>query len=398
MRLRRQMRTFVDATCGMGLRHVNVSLRYALGGAQRPGTDAQHLAATVGWLRLAQDVTHCGGVSAVYRLRDGWDVPYPETSGYIIGTFLACRDHFGDDTFLERACRIGDWEIALQAPSGGILSRPGSPDTRVFNTGQVMLGWAALFEATQQGRYLNAACRAGDYLLALQERDGAWRRDTYCGPRTYHARTDWALLKIGGLSGNVNYSDAASRNLAWVLAQHTGNGWFDQCGFHDQDPITHVIDYTLIGLLESFQLQPAAFPVNPLPVLMMAADAICESIDRRQICGIRGMIPASFNREWRSADDHSCLTGNAQLAYTLFRLCGLTGHGRYREAAVTLIKALKLTQVIEGVKPEVCGALPGSYPMHTGYHANTFPNWGPKFFADALLAALHEGTGFAVQA
>ncbi|MBS0171437.1 MAG: hypothetical protein JSR62_13880 [Nitrospira sp.] len=398
MRLRRQLKTFVSATGGMGLRHVNLSLRYALGRVQDPGTDAQHLAATVGWLRLAQDVTHCGGVSAVYRWCEGWDVPYPETSGYIIGTFLACRDHFGDETFLQRARRIGDWEIALQAPSGGIFSRPGSPDTRVFNTGQVMLGWGALFDVTQEERYLDAACRAADYLLALQEGDGAWHRDTYCGPRTYHARTDWALLKIGCLSGNVNYVEAASRNLAWVMAQHTGNGWFNHCGFHDQDPITHVIDYTLIGLLESFLLQPAAFPVTPLPILMMAADAICESIDRDRVGGIRGMIPASFNKDWQSADDHSCLTGNAQLAYTLFRLCGVTGHARYREVAVTLIKALKLTQVIEGVEPEVCGALPGSYPMHTGYHANTFPNWGPKFFADALLATLHKDEHFAVSA
>ena len=398
MRLRRQVKTFVEATRGIGLRHVDVSLRYALGSAQSSGTDAQHLAATIGWLQLAQDVTNCGGVSAVYRLREGWDVPYPETSGYIIGTFLACRDHYGDETFLHRACRIGDWEIALQAPSGGILSRPGSPDTRVFNTGQVMLGWGALFEATQETRYLDTACRAGDYLPALQEQDGAWHRDTYCGPRTYHARTDWALLKIGGLSGNVNYSEAACRNLAWVLAQHAGNGWFNHCGFHAQDPITHVIDYTLIGLLESFLLQPDVFPMTPLPVLKMAADAICESIDRYRVCGIRGMIPASFNKDWQSADDHSCLTGNAQLAYTLFRLFGMTGTARYYESAVTLINALKLTQVIEGVEPEVCGALPGSYPMHTGYHANTFPNWGPKFFADALLAKLHEGGRFAVRA
>lgn len=398
MRFRRQVKTFLDATHGVGLRHLNVSLRYAIGSALSPGTDAEHLAATVGWLRLAQDVTGCGGVSAVYRLRAGWDVPYPETSGYIIGTFLACRDYFGDETFLQRACRIGDWEIALQAASGGILSRPNCPETRVFNTGQVMLGWGALYDATHDERYLNAACKAGDYLLAIQEPDGTWHRDTYCGPRTYHARADWALLRIGRLSGKAVYSEAASRNLAWVLAQHTGNGWFDNCGFHTQDPITHVIDYTMIGLLESYLLEPTAFTAAPIPILTMAADAICKGIERYQIRGIRGMIPASFNRDWQSADDHSCLTGNAQLAYTLFRLYEVTGNAQYRESAVTLIDGLKLTQIIKGVEPEVCGGLPGSYPMHTGYHANTFPNWGTKFFADALLAKLHKSGRFAVSA
>ena len=65
MRFRRQVKTFLDATHGVGLRHLSVSLRYAIGSALSPGTDAEHLAATVGWLRLAQDVTGCGGVSAV---------------------------------------------------------------------------------------------------------------------------------------------------------------------------------------------------------------------------------------------------------------------------------------------------------------------------------------------
>jgi len=63
-----------------------------------------------------------------------------------------------------------------------------------------------------------------------------------------------------------------------------------------------------------------------------------------------------------------------------------------------LIAALKSTQALGPVPACVRGALPGSFPMHTGYLANGFPNWGAKFFADALLASLMRDRPFFVSA
>jgi len=40
------------------------------------------------WLCKSQDVTECGGSSAAYYFTNGWGRPYPETTGYIISTFL----------------------------------------------------------------------------------------------------------------------------------------------------------------------------------------------------------------------------------------------------------------------------------------------------------------------
>jgi uncharacterized protein YyaL (SSP411 family) len=360
--------------------------------------DREHLGATIRWLCTAQDATGNGGVSAAYSLHGGWDVAYPETSGYILATFLAAADVIGDAQLVERARRIGDWEIAIQAASGGILSRPGRPDTRVFNTGQVILGWLALFEHTRDERYLGAAQRAGDYLVGLQEPDGTWQRDTYCGARTYHARTDWGLLKLARLAGDDRYADAARRNLRWVMRQQQENGWFRNCGFHDDDPITHVIDYTLIGVLESALVEPAAFDRSPVDLVRRSLDAVCCIIEAPGIRGIPGMIPASFDAKWRSRDRYSCLTGNAQLAYTLLRVNGLAPDARYAAAADKLIRALKHTQALAAAPASVRGALPGSYPMHAGYFPDGFPNWGAKFFADALLASLMRERRFAVSA
>lgn len=393
----RRARTLLGTTRRLGAAHAVLGVRYAMALEFPPRTDAEHLQATIAWLCAAQDA--CGdGVSAAFSLDGGWDVAYPETSGYILATFLVCAPVLGDAALEVRARRIGDWEIEIQAPNGGVLSRPGLPATRVFNTGQVILGWLALFEHTQDERYLDAARRAGDYLLAQQESNGTWQRDTYCGARTYHARTDWGLLKLGRLASQSRYADAARRNLRWVMQQQQDNGWFARCGFNDDDPITHVIDYTLIGILESALEEPAAFDRSPAALLARSAEAICGIVEQPGIAGMPGMIPGSFDSSWRSRDGYSCLTGNAQLAYTLFRLNGLEANARYERAADTLIAALKRTQALERAPTSVRGGLPGSFPMHTGYLANSFPNWGAKFFADALLASLWRGERFAVGA
>jgi len=394
----RRAYTFADPIRAFGTAQLALGLRYAVGRTFAADTDREHLASTVAWLRRAQDASADGGVSARYSFRHGWDVSYPETSGYILATFLACGDYFADDDLLARARRIGDWEIRIQAPNGGVLSRPGLGQTRVFNTGQVILGWCALFERTRDSRHLDAARRAGDYLIGLQEPDGTWQKDTYCGARTYHARTDWGLLRLAALTGDERYRETARRNLRWVMRQRQNNGWFRNCGFHDADPITHVIDYTLIGILESAVLDPSAFDAGPAALLAASAQAICDIVERSRIGGIPGMIPASLDARWESRDRDSCLTGNAQFAYTLLRLHGLTDNPRYAKCAQTLIDALKRTQARGDVPEAVRGALPGSFPMYRGYLANSFPNWGAKFFADALLASLLREKRFCVAA
>ena len=397
-RVYRVARTFLYLLRLMGVAHISTTIRLAMARTFPVTNDREHLEATIGWLCRAQDAANGDGVSAVFDFRKGWDVPYPETSGYILATFLAGADYLGRPSLSERATRIADWEISIQAPSGGVYSRPGSPDTRVFNTGQVILGWCTLFERTQQSRFLEAACRAGDYLLGIQEPDGTWHRDTYCGARTYHARTDWGLLRLWKLTGDERYVEAARLNLRWVMRQQRENGWFANCGFNQDDPITHVIDYTLIGVLECALMDSSAFDRSPVDLVARSADAICDIIGQPGIRGISGMIPASFNEDWCSRDDHSCLTGNAQLAYTLLRLNGQAANRRYEVAAESLIGALKSTQILGDAPPGLQGGLAGSFPVHTGYLANSVPNWAAKFFADALLASLLRKHKFNVSA
>jgi hypothetical protein len=353
-----------------------------------------HLSAAMDWLCYAQDMCHSKGVSAVYDVRNGWAVAYPETSGYIIGTYLSYADLTNKPQFVERAVQLGDWEIEIQDPSGGVVSSSAKLQVRVFNTGQVVLGWCALYERTMADKYLDAAVRAGRFLIDTLEEDGAWRQHTHCGARTYHARIDWGLLRLAQLTGDKKFAEAASRNLRWIVSQHDGNGWFRNCGFDASLPITHVIGYTLRGILESSRFDlPAITDLQLLSYARAGADSICEAATRYRVKGIPGLLPTSFDPRWESADDHSCLTGNAQLACLLFRFAEISGEDRYKATAETIIQAVKMTQAIGTSFRSVRGAISGTFPFYRGYHAISYPNWATKFFADALMMKVKYGKG-----
>ena len=387
-----QLRTgvFFLQAFGAGIEQFRVLRHYLTGRLFSDLGDETHLKAAMEWLARAQDVCGGEGVSNLFFLKTGWGVAYPETSGYILATFLAYADHSGDKSYIDRAIRIGDWEIAIQAPNGGVFSSTELRQTRVFNTGQVILGWCVLYERTGEEKYLQAAKRAGDYLLNEQEADGTWRKDTYCGARTYHARVDWALLRLAQLIGESRYASAAINNLKWVLKQQQQNGWFAQCGFNDDQPVMHVIVYTLRGLLECSQMNHAA--VNDLGVLhavIKGADALCEALQVQPVAGITGMVPTAFDGNWESAAKDSCLTGNAQLACLLYRLEQCTGNQMYRNVADTVMSATKRTQLVETDLLPIKGAIAGTYPLSYGYVPNGYPNWAAKFFADALLMKIN---------
>ena len=379
-----QLRTikYFIKTFGLGIEQASLLVYYLREKLVCEQDDELHLKAAMEWLLHAQSICNGQGVSNVFSLINGWGTAYPETSGYIISTYLDYAKITNNKLYYENAIQLGDWEIEIQSPDGGVLSSPEVTYTRVFNTGQVMLGWCDLYEQTGEVKYLQAAIRSGNYLQNEQESDGAWRKNTYCGARTYHARVDWALLRLFKLTKDTEYKNIAHKNLHWVLEQQHENGWFSNCGFHDDDPITHVIVYTLRGLLESSQLSNE---IDILPAVIKSADMLCDSLKNQYINGVKGMVPTSFNKKWKSDDQDSCLTGNAQLACFLYRLAHITNDNKYRRIADEIISATKQTQLIDTTLIDIKGAIAGTYPLSHGYVRNGYPNWAAKFFADALL-------------
>jgi hypothetical protein len=398
-----QVKTLVLFTkqFGIGVEQVKVLFKYLTASLFPEQSDRIHLDAAMSWLTHAQDVdTIDAGVSAAFYLKSGWDVSYPETSGYILATYLAYGELTNDSQYLKRAVAIGDWEIVIQAPNGGVYSNPTPGDTRVFNTGQVMLGWLLLFEQTGQQKYLDATISAGDYLKEEQKDDGSWVKDTYSGAKTYEARVDWALLRLAQLSGNSTYLEVAIRNLRWVLSKQNENGWFDSCGFHNELPIMHTIIYTLRGLLECELMdEEAVNELNLLDVVKKSVDRLCEAANSQFVKGKNGMIPRGFDENWNGIMSDSCLTGNAQFVILLYRLSHIVDDNTlYLTTADLVLSATKRTQIIDTSLQDLKGAVAGSYPIYQGYVHDAYPNWAAKFLADALLMKIGYEQGLVIKA
>src|SRR6185436_11529899 len=136
---------------------------------------------------------------------------------------------------------------AVQA--GVYRGEAANPRPAVFNTGQVILGWCRAYTETKSQRYLDAAIRAGNWLLTVQSPEGSWRRseqETETVVHAYDVRTAWSLLELHHLVKDERYRKAARLNLEWTLAQQRENGWFDHNAFFVSDqkwnlPLTHTI-------------------------------------------------------------------------------------------------------------------------------------------------------------
>lgn len=376
---------------GFGMEQLNIVSKYLFNKLFSEHSDSKHLEAAMEWLAYAQDYNISdAGVSNMFSLKNGFGVSYPETSGYILSTFIIYAEYSKDKSYIKRAIDIGDWEIDIQTDNGGVLSSPEAKLTRVFNTGQVILGWCHLFEYTKDGKYLKAAKKSGDYLLNLQEENGSWIDDTYCGARTYHARVAWSLLRLYQLSKKIEYRGAAVRNLKWVLSQQTENGWFNNCGFDHSLPIMHVIVYTLRGLLEcALTGDKEINKLNIMPILINSANAICNALKNQLVNDIKGMVPSAFDENWIGSKRDSNLTGNAQFVCFLYLLSYFVDDNkRYIKTANEIMSATKRTQLLDTSLKQANGAIAGSYPFYSSY-VNGYPNWATKFFADALLMKIN---------
>jgi folate-dependent phosphoribosylglycinamide formyltransferase PurN len=350
-------------------------------------TDRDHLVAAAEWLERAQDSQTDGGVSGRYRLRRGWSSSYPETTGYIVPTFLALAAELGAERFVERTRRAVTFLLGRQLPGGGFPGLEVAENTTApsaFNTAQIVHGLVTWHAAAGDDRAIAAARRAGDWLVAIQDPDGAWRRHVYGGvAATYSAHASCWLAHLGAHTGESRYLAAASRHLDWVLQHRDGRtGWIDLAGFDAHDhasrhALTHTIAYTLSGVLETSELLGRAEGIESVRV---AATGIARRLE------LSGWLPAKLDAGWHPQATYACLTGNAQLALIWLRLYARDGDARLLSAALKAIDLVKAAQPLHNADPGIRGGIPGSDPVWGGYVSLAVPNWAAKFFVDALLA------------
>jgi hypothetical protein len=371
--------------------HLTIIFRDLNGKLAPARSDKEHLDAAISWLCKSQDVTKFGGCSGVYTFEDGWTLPYPETTGYIIPTFIYYSELTKNKEYMERAKRMGDWEISIQFTSGAVRGGVGINEYPiVFNTGQVMLGWVALYKKTKIDKYLNAAVKAAEWLVGNMDDDGKWSKNTFNKiPHAYNVRVTWALLEVAKLKSNSSFQEAGVRNIRWVLAQAKTNAWFDHMGFtQTEEPLTHTIAYTLRGLLECSSLVDENLKNEILSLVVKATDQIKNKYKSIQSGGpdtSRGFLPGTFNSEWDSKATYTCLTGDVQMAIIWMKLYKIFGDKSSLEIALKNIEQVKSTQNLTSKNEGIRGGVAGSYPIWGKYTNFGYPNWAAKFLSDAIM-------------
>ncbi len=347
---------------------------------QQPLAHETHLKAAIDWLCRAQDINQDGGVSAGWSFEDGWLPSYPETTGYIIETFLAAANIINSPELIERANRMIDWELSLQQADGAFPGHFGEAGSHpvIFNTGQIMHGLVAGYVQLNRQDCLEAAVRAGYWLLEQQDDDGCWRKFEHNGvPHVYNTRGTWALVSTALLAGDNKLKESAIKNLDWALKQQTSSGWYQVNAFTpDKTPFTHTIAYAIRGFLESGILLNEPRYIDSA---LLAARGMAKVLRQD------GWLAGTYGDNWQATAGYSCLTGVAQMSLNWTRLAQDCSAQDLKEPAQRAINYLKTQQKLDDKDAAVRGAIAGSSPIWGDYSRFEYPNWATKFYADAIM-------------
>ena len=349
-------------------------------------TDAdteRHLREAVEWLKRAQDAGTNRGVSYGVEFGGPFLESYPETTGYIIPTFLKLADYYKDESLLDRAVEMGEWESKVQMECGAVMGGRlnANPTPAVFNTGMVLLGWSALYGRRGNTASLRSLRRASEWLLSMQDPDGAWRRGNsqFANPNftVYNVKAAWGLCEAGRVAQIPEAISSAVRNAEFCLSRQLPNGWYRDCCLVDANrPLLHTIAYTMQGLIG---IGVIAVRSDFLEAAARTADSLIGVMDDD------GFIPGRIDREFRGTVDWCCLTGTAQTAIVWGRLFQLTGDPIYRDAMQRANHYLMRHHDVDNPDPRVRGGVPGSWPVWGDYGRLMILNWATNFFVEALL-------------
>jgi hypothetical protein len=370
-------RLLLPAAAKAEMRLDRLGLASADAGSQRV------LEALMQWLSLAQDRSRSadGGVARDYSLVNGWATSYPETTGYIVNTFLDYARRAEQPVFRERARRMANWLVSIQLAEGGfqggkIDSKPVVPVT--FNTGQILLGLAAA--EVHLGGYRNPMCRAADWLVRTQDADGCWRKHptpfAAAGEKEYETHVAWGLFEAARIEPDRGYGEAGLANVRWALSSQSSNGWLARCCLDDpSQPLTHTLGYALRGVLEGYRFSADAG-------LLEAAQRTAEGLLGALCEG--GRLPGRLRSDWSASVDWVCLTGAAQVATCWMLLYQYTHDARYRDAAYAANQYVRRS--VRSTGPvETLGGVKGSFPVDGDYGRFEYLNWAAKFLADSLM-------------
>lgn len=338
------------------------------------------------WLLFNQEANTQNAGFCTYYLKDGFTSAYPETTGYIVPTLLRYADFSGKAKFRESARKALDWLLDIQKPEGGwqggYLHQNRPPI--VFNTAQVVRGMLAGYHAFGDEKFLDAATRAGDWILDQMDDRGVFVKNIYLNAeRVYETYSLAPLLELGNILDTEKFAEAALKNAQWVLNKKMhGNGWLEDADntlHKNHKPILHTLAYTYDGLVDiALSLNHSGLLNQTLTPVRFLASQMLE----------RGTLNGRYDQNWKGTEA-LITTGVAQMAIVWHKLFLAIEDSFFEQAHVyanTLLTAIHQRSVVQ--KRETNGALFGSFPLWGKYEPYGCPNWATKYFMDSLMLEL----------
>lgn len=338
-----------------------------------------HIELTLQWLSKSISATNGKGSAGYYHIWKGWSEGYPETTGYLIESLFDAYHLTKLEALKLTAINCANWLCTLQLPSGAFPGGVGGKlPPLIFDTGMVLFGLRRAWEETLDSRYLDALNRAMIWLETQMDKDGVWRNHAYVQGfvPSYYTMVVWAMLKANNHLNIGGLNEMLTLTLDNISGKMTTDVAIQDWGFRPiESAFTHTIAYTLQGMLEAGWL------------LKKKDDVVQVRNIAEKILTIRqekGKLAGSYDVQWRGDYSFGCLTGQAQLSVLYFRLFQLFKEDEFLNEAQFLLWQMmrfQCTTKIEGW----LGGIPGSAPIWGKYQRFRFPNWGAKFFLDALL-------------
>lgn len=178
----------------------------------------------------------------------GYAYIYTEISGYALTTLLYLWQETTDTRYKDSAIRLGEWLLTVQHSTGAFPTalyltanshqKPG--EFHSFDVGMVLNGLVCLYRHVPDERFLQAAIRAADWILHIQQPDGSlaamvdvisgqikdhpgtW--STQSGP--YHAKLAIGLLHLFEVTKKPAYLQATRALCDYSLTRQTPEGQF----------------------------------------------------------------------------------------------------------------------------------------------------------------------------
>jgi hypothetical protein len=147
-------------------------------------------------------VTGNGGLAQLYDTANVNGLPLIPKPQASHPTLLHYAAQTRDELLRERVRRMAQFLLSVQLANGAVpivnneLFKVVQPCA--FDVGQVIYGYVAAYQEFRQPDYLEAARRAGDWLIHDQELDGSWLRFTYYNVvHAWEVRVSMGLIAAG---------------------------------------------------------------------------------------------------------------------------------------------------------------------------------------------------------